>query len=94
MILSFGNKETERFSSGLRVKAFEGFERAARLKLDRLLVAPALSDLAALPGNRFETLRGDREEQYSIRVNEQWRICFSWDKDFQGFANVEIVDYH
>ncbi len=60
------------------MKAFSGFERAARLKIDRLDAATTLEDLAALPGNRFEALKGDRQGQYSIRVNDQWRICFEW----------------
>ena len=51
-------------------------------------------DLTALPGNRFEALRGDREDQYSIRINDQWRICFEWPDRSVGPSNVEIVDYH
>ena len=65
---------------------------AARLKLDRLESAVTLQDLAALPGNRFEALAGDRKGQYSIRINDQWRICFVW-KDGNPH-DVEIVDYH
>lgn len=94
MIVSYRNKETERFSSGDRVKAFESIERAARLKLNRLQAAPALADVAALPGNRFEALRGDRAGQFSLRINDQWRLCFGWDEDAHGFTDVEIVDYH
>jgi len=60
------------------VKAFFGIERPARLKLDRLEIAATLKDLAVLPGNRFEALAGDRKGQYSIRINDQWRICFEW----------------
>ena len=66
------------FPDGRRVKAFSGIERAARLKLDRLEAATMLRDLAVLPGNRFEALSGDRKGQYSIRINDQWRICFEW----------------
>jgi proteic killer suppression protein len=62
--------------------------------LDRLEAAAALSDLAALPGNRFEKLKGDRAGQYSIRINDQWRICFEWGAGSPGPTNVEIVDYH
>jgi len=69
-------------------------ERSARLKLDRLEAAVMLTDLAALPGNRFESLLGDRKGQYSIRINDQWRICFQWPEKSLGPANVEIVDYH
>jgi toxin HigB-1 len=64
------------------------------MKLDRLDSALSLSDLAALPGNRFESLRGDRKGQYSIRINDQWRICFEWSETSAGPTNVEIVDYH
>ena len=94
MIVSYRDKRTRDFALGKRVKAFSGIERSARLKLDRLESAASLRDLAALPGNRFETLRGDREGQFSIRVNDQWRICFEWDHRSPGPANVEIVDYH
>ena len=79
---------------GKRVKAFAGIEQAARLKIDRLEAATALQDLAALPGNRFEALKGDRKGQYSIRISEQWRICFEWPKGSPGPENVKIVDYH
>ncbi len=71
-----------------------GIERAARLKLDRLEAATALGDLAILPGNRFEALAGDRKGLYSIRINDQWRICFEWPQGVTGPSNVEIVDYH
>jgi len=76
------------------VKAFAAIERAARLKLDRLEAAATLRDLAALPGNRLEALKGDRKGQYSIRINDQWRICFEWIDGAQGPSNVEIIDYH
>jgi proteic killer suppression protein len=82
------------FAAGKRVKAFSGIERAARMKLDRLEAATVLADLAALPGNRFEALRGDRKGQYSIRINDQWRICFEWPEGALGPSNLEIVDYH
>jgi toxin HigB-1 len=67
---------------------------AARLKLDRLEAAMSRGDLAALPGNRFESLHGDRKGQHSIRINDQWRICFEWPDKAPGPSNVEIVDYH
>ena len=67
---------------------------AAELKLDRLEAATSLRDLAALPGNRFEALSGDRKGQYSIRINDQWRLCFEWAEGDSGPSNVEIVDYH
>jgi len=85
---------TKDFAIGKRVKAFSGIERAARLKLDRLEAAATLKDLAALPGNRFEILKGDRKGQHSIRINDQWRVCFEWPQKAPGPINVEIVDYH
>lgn len=94
MIVSYRDNRTRDFASGERVRAFSGFERAARLKLDRLEAASSVRDLAALPGNRFEALRGDRQGQYSIRINSQWRICFEWSRGSSGPTHVEIVDYH
>ena len=94
MITGYGDKRTQDFAAGKRIKAFSGIERSARLKLDRLEAALSLADLAALPGNRFEALIGDRKGQYSIRINDQWRICFEWPGRSLGPGNVEIVDYH
>lgn len=94
MILSYRDKRTRDFALGKRVKAFSGIERSAQLKLDRLEAAAVLKDLAALPGNRLETLSGDRKGQYSIRINDRWRICFEWPGGSAGPVNVEIVDYH
>ncbi|HCJ35099.1 MAG TPA: plasmid maintenance system killer protein [Ktedonobacter sp.] len=94
MIISYRDSRTRDFAIGKRVKAFSGIERAARLKLDRLDAAISLKDLAALPGNRFEVLKGDRKGQYSIRINGQWRACFEWPEKSPGPINVEIVDYH
>ena len=94
MILSYRDKRTRDFATGKRVKAFSGFERSARLKLDRMEAAVSLRDLAALPGNRFEALVEERKGQYSIRINDQWRICFEWAEQAPGPSNVEIVDYH
>ena len=88
------DRQTADFATGKRVRAFSGIEKAARLKLDRLEAAVTLHDLAALPGNRFEALRGDRRGQYSIRINDRWRVCFEWPKGSPGPENVEIVDYH
>ena len=85
---------TADFGGGWRVKALSGSERGARLKLDGAEVAGTLQDLAGLPGNRFEALKGDRKGQYSIRINDQWRICFEWPEKSPGPTNVEIVDYH
>jgi toxin HigB-1 len=94
MIVSYRNKRTRDFANGKRVKAFAGIDRMARLKLDRLEAAAIVGDLAALPGNRFEALAGDRKGQYSIRINDRWRICFEWSAGSNGPSNVEIVDYH
>ena len=94
MIISFRDRRTADFAVGKRVKALSGIERPGRLKLDRLEAARTLADLTALPGNRFEFLKGDRKGQYSIRINDQWRICFEWPEKSPGPMNVEIVDYH
>ena len=94
MIISYRDGRTADFAAGKRVKALSGLERPARLKLDRVEAAHTLKDLAALPGNRFEALKGDRKGQYSIRINDQWRICFEWPQKSPGPTNVEIVDYH
>ena len=94
MIVSYRDARTADFAAGKRVRAFSGIERSARLKLDRVEAAIALKDLSALPGNRFEAPKGDRQGQYSIRINDQWRICFEWPEKSPGPTNVEIVDYH
>jgi toxin HigB-1 len=93
MIVSFRDKRTQEFSQGKRVKAFAGFEYKAEMKLDQLDSATSLLDLD-LPGNRIEALKGDRKGQYSIRINDQWRICFEWPKGTPGPINVQIIDYH
>ncbi len=92
MIGSFGSRETEKIFRREHSRRFGAMARVAKRKLDHLHAAASLADLAAVPGNRLEALRGDREGQYSIRINEQWRICFAW-RDGEAFA-VEIVDYH
>ena len=92
MIRSFRDRRTRDFADGKRVKSFDGITHKASMKLDQLHAAIALDDLAALPGNRFEALKGDRKGQYSIRINDQWRVCFRFaDGDV---LDVEIVDYH
>ena len=92
VIVSFACKKTEALFRDEDVAAFRAFERSARRKLLLLHRANTLGDLAALPGNRLEALKGDRAGQHSIRINEQWRICFVWHKG-QAYC-VEIVDYH
>jgi len=94
VILDYRDKRTRDFALGKRVTAFSGIERGARLKLDRLEASVTLRDLAVLPGNRFEALKGNRKGQYSIRINDQWRVCFDWTEGASGPSNVEIVDYH
>jgi proteic killer suppression protein len=94
VVAGYRDKRTRDFAAGKRVKAFSGIERAARLKLDRLEAAVVLRDLAALPGNRLERLQGDRKGQHSIRINDQWRICFEWLERASGPSSIEIVDYH
>jgi toxin HigB-1 len=92
VIKSFRCEETERLYHRQRSKRFQSIELVARRKLRQLDSATELRDLAAPPGNRLEALHGNRNGQHSIRINDQWRICFSWQK---GDAyNVEIVDYH
>jgi len=94
VIVSYRDKATRDFAAGKRVKMFSGIERAVHLKLDRLDAALSVADLAGLPGNRFEALSGDRKGQYSIRINDKWRICFEWPRASSGPEDVEIVDYH
>ena len=79
--------------NGRRVAAFSGFARTASRKLDQLDAATGLRDLAR-PGNRLEGLKGDRKGQWSIRINDQWRICFVWVDGSLGPTKVQIVDYH
>lgn len=92
MIKSYRDKKTEAFAGGAFVKNFHRFKEQAEKRLEILDAAETLSDLAALPGNRLETLSGNRQGQHSIRINRQWRICFEWLSG--GPGNVEITDYH
>jgi proteic killer suppression protein len=94
MIVSFRDQRTREFAAGRFSKAFSGFSRQAEMKLDQLEAAASPKDLAVLPGNRFEALKGKRKGQYSVRINDQWRICFEWPGGSPGPVNVEIVDYH
>ncbi len=92
MIRTFRDKDTQALYEGRRVRRFQGFAAQAERRLQILDSATRLQDLAALPSNRLEALSGNRDGQYSIRINQQWRICFEWRED--GAYNVEIVDYH
>lgn len=94
MIVGFKDKRSAQFAAGERVAAFSGFDRQAHKRLEILRAATSLGDLRGLPSNRLEALRGDRAGQYSICINDQWRICFEWPQDAAGPSNVEIVDYH
>lgn len=92
MIRSFRDDDTERLFNDESVRRFQAIERAARRKLLVLNASKRLEDLRSPPGNRLEALKGDRQGQYSIRINDRWRICFVW---LEGDAyDVEIVDYH
>ena len=88
----FRDKLTERFARGERIKQFHAFKEQAERRLDLLEAAMSVDDLKKLPSNRLEALGGDRKGQYSIRINQQWRVCFVWSDD--GPCEVEIVDYH
>ena len=92
MIRSFSCRDTEALFNRQRVRRFQQFERVAQRKLAMVNAAVILDDLRVPPGNRLERLLGDREGQHSIRINQQWRICFVWTPE--GPSDVEIVDYH
>jgi proteic killer suppression protein len=94
MIRGFRDRKTQRLHDGERVPIFEAFRHQAEKRLRILEAATSLKDLRELPSNRFEALVGDRDGQYSIRINSQWRICFTWSKKSNGPDDVEIVDYH
>jgi toxin HigB-1 len=93
MIVGFADARTERFfKAGVCPAPWRAFEKVAARELDMLDAAPSLETLRSPPGNRLEALRGDRRGQWSIRVNDQWRVCFLWTES--GPDRVEIVDYH
>ena len=92
MITGFKCKDTEKLFHDIDVKRFRAISRQARIKLEILNAAVSLNSLRIPPGNRLEQLKGDRAGQHSIRINNQWRICFVWKDD--NIYDVEIVDYH
>ena len=92
MIVSFKCADTEALANGQRVKRYVNIEKVARRKLRQLEVAMRLDDLRVPPGNRLEALKGNRAGQYSIRINDQFRLCFCWTS--AGASEIEIVDYH
>jgi len=92
MIRSFKCKYTQSLSRGQRVRRLVNIANVARRKLRQLEIANRLADLRVPPRNHLEAFKGDRSGQYSIRINDQWRVCFCWTD--AGAENVEIVDYH
>ena len=90
----YRDKRTERFAEGERVREFHAFKEQAERRLDILETAVSKNDLARLPSNRFEALGGNRKGQFSIRINQQWRVCFEWPDDHEKPYNIEITDYH
>ncbi|RWX49103.1 proteic killer suppression protein [Candidatus Electrothrix marina] len=92
MIKSFKCEQTEQLAKGHRVKRFVNIANVARRKLRQLEIAGRLDDLRIPPGNHLEALKGNRAGQHSIRINDQWRLCFCWTD--AGAEDVEIVDYH
>ena len=94
MLRSYRDRDPERIATGERSASGSPSVNQAEKRLRILESAGSLGDLAALTSNRLEALKGNRKGQYSIRINDQWRICFKWPKDEPGPSNVEIVDYH
>ncbi len=92
MIRSFKCSDTEALSKGERVRRFVNIAAVSRRKLRQLEIAGRLEDLRVPPGNRLEALKGKRRGQHSVRINDQWRVCFRWFD--AGAEDVEIVDYH
>jgi proteic killer suppression protein len=90
----YRDRRTERFAAGERIREFEAFKDQAERRLDILETAVSRSDLMLLPSNRFEALGGDRKGQFSIRTNQQWRVCFEWPDESDRPYNIEICDYH
>lgn len=91
MIKTFKCKDTESLFNRTFVKRFSGIERQAVKSLDRLHASPDLDTLANLKGNRLKSLSGNRKGQFSMRVNDQWRLCFRWK---EGAIDIKLVDYH
>lgn len=88
------DKRTELFASGTHIREFQAFEQQAYKRLDILEAATSKYDLMSLPSNRFEALGGNRSGQFSIRINDRWRICFEWPDSEPRPFNIEIIDYH
>lgn len=94
MIIGYRDKRTEKFARGEFVRAFQGFSDQAIRRLAVLDAATSKNDLQALRSNHLEALGGDRDGQFSIRINRQWRLCFFWPDNATGPSMAEIVDYH
>ena len=92
MIKSFRDKETAALCNGKNVRKFSSFVIQAERRLEILDAATSLKDLSGLSGNRLEAFKGDRKGQYSIRINDRWRLCFAWHEG--NTENAEIADYH
>ena len=90
----YRDRRTARFANGERLRKFQAFEEQAKKRLLILQSAVSRKGLMLLPSNRFEALGGNRKGQFSIRINQQWRICFEWPDDCPKPFNIEIVDYH
>jgi toxin HigB-1 len=90
----YRDKRTARFATGERIREFQAFKDQAERRLDILESAVDRNDLMKLPSNHFEILGGDRKGQFSIRINQQWRVCFEWPEDQERPFNLEITDYH
>ncbi|MDA9982610.1 type II toxin-antitoxin system RelE/ParE family toxin [Gammaproteobacteria bacterium] len=93
-IKAYKDRRTRQFAEGVAIRQFSPFRRQAERRLEVLDAAQDLQALRALRSNRFEALKGDRKGQYSLRINNQWRICFTWPKGQDGPDDVEIIDYH
>jgi len=94
MIQSYKDQQVKQLYEGKNIKQWRAIARQAQKRLRVLDAADHLEVLMLLPSNRFKALSGDRNGQYSIRINDQWRICFTWSENAPGPYNVEIVDYH
>ena len=93
MILSYRDKRAEAIARGEFVRDFQGFASQLNKRLEILDAATSIEDLRALPSNRFEALKGNRVGQFSIRINQQWRMCFNWPQGANGPSELEIADY-
>lgn len=90
----YRDKRLQQFVAGYRVRDFQSFEKQLKKRLTILEEAQSKDDLRLLPSNHFEALIGDRKGQFSIRINQQWRLCFQWSESENRAVNIEVVDYH